>query len=138
MDGGWVTPGDAPTFITALPAIARMAAAMTPDMAAAIFIEVNDPAEHQPIPSKADIDLTWLYRDDRPAGTAGLLPQAVRDALAEGPNDELFVWIACEHAEARAIRRYLRQDLGHDRKRHSVAAYWRRGHTGEEAGDDDH
>ena len=121
---------------TALPAIIRMAEAMAPGTVATIVIELDNPDERQPLSSQADIDLTWVYRHGRPAGTAGLLPQAVRAARLDLDDGQFHVWVACEHAEARDIRRYLRQERKHDRTRHMVAAYWRRGHSGEDEADD--
>ncbi len=58
-------------------------------------------------------------------------PDAVRaQALPRGEDG--YVWIACEHGAARSLRNWLRRDVGYDRDRQLVAAYWRRGAAGDD------
>ncbi|WP_246752816.1 siderophore-interacting protein [Sinorhizobium sp. BG8] len=114
---------------TALPAIARMATLMPEHVSARIFIEVAGPQEEQAIALPSTSEITWLHRNGKDAGTCGLIPNVIRQALAGGADDDHHVWVACEHAEAKAIRRFLRTELRHDRSRHTVAAYWRLGQS---------
>jgi NADPH-dependent ferric siderophore reductase len=121
---------------TALPAIARIADALTPDKRATILLEVSDPSEQQDISSRAEIDVRWLHRNGREVGTTTSLAEAVR--AFEGPDlDNTFVLVGCEHAAAKAIRSFLRKERGMSKQTHLVAAYWRRGHEGSRAGTDE-
>jgi NADPH-dependent ferric siderophore reductase len=110
---------------TALPAIARIMAAMPAEARLRVFMEIASDSEQQELPCAACHEITWFHRNGRPAGTTGLLEKAVREAVAAaGPAT--FVWAACEQAEARAIRSFLKTDLAYDRDRFSIAAYWQR------------
>lgn len=115
---------------TALPAIARIVGALPAEAAATVLIEVADAAEEQPLPSAATLSVCWLHRGSAEAGTTRVLEDAVRgQGLPAG--DDGFVWIACEHTAARSLRNWLRRDIGFDRQRQTVAAYWRRGARGD-------
>jgi NADPH-dependent ferric siderophore reductase len=122
--GRYVLAGDE----TALPAIGRMVEEMSVDREALVMIEIADDAERQELSSKGAVDLRWLSRNGKPAGATTLLQDAVRGLdLAAGS----FVWVGCEHAAAREIRRCLRKENGISRRDCLVAAYWRRGVSGE-------
>ncbi|MCT7374687.1 siderophore-interacting protein [Chelativorans salis] len=121
---------------TALPAIGRMLEEMPAGKQVVALIEVADDAERQELPTKADLDLRWLSREGRPAGTTTLLADAVRALPFLGDNTLVFVWTGCEHAAAREIRAYLRKERGLPRRDCLVAAYWRRGISGEVEGSD--
>lgn len=133
--GGGGLP-DAPRLLiagdeTALPAIARMAERVPAGQEARVFIEVAGPEERQPIPTAAGIELVWLYRNGASAGSAGLIEAALRDALDGEDDGEVYIWVACGQTEAKAIRKFLRNDKRRDRSRCTVAAYWRNCNTGD-------
>ncbi|WP_336811794.1 siderophore-interacting protein [Bosea sp. MMO-172] len=113
---------------TALPAIARIAAELPATARAEIVIEVADRAEQQELSSQAAIDVTWLHRGDAPAGTTDLLPRAVM-GVTPPESGNPFVFVGCEQAAARAIRKHLRSVWKLPKDRHLVAAYWRHGHA---------
>lgn len=122
---------------TALPAIGRILDHLAPSTRAEALIEVDGPDDRISLPQRDNIDVTWLYRLGREAGTAGLLPASLRErshmALAEG----LYVWAGCEFADFRDIRKIVRKEWGLARDRHLVTAYWRRGAQGENGGGED-
>ncbi len=107
---------------TALPAIARIAAAAPSDARLRIFVEVSSKADEQPLPTATRCRVVWLHRDK---GFSGQLEAIVREQVAAG-GEKPFVWVACEQAEARAIRIFLKTEIAYDRDRFSVAAYWQR------------
>jgi NADPH-dependent ferric siderophore reductase len=107
---------------TALPAIARIAAAMPAAARLRIFIEVEDAFEEQPLPTAASCQIVWLHRA---SGAAGRLAGIVREQLA-ADRASPFVWVACEQEVARAIRIFLKTEIAYDRDRFTVAAYWQR------------
>lgn len=113
---------------TALPAIARIAAELPATARAAIILEVAEDSERQDIKSNAAIDVTWLHRGDAPAGTTDLLLEAIT-AMTTPEEGNPFVFVGCERAAARAIRKHLRSEWRLPKDRHLVAAYWRLGHA---------
>lgn len=110
---------------TALPAIARIAAAMPADARLQILLEVENAEEEQPLFTAAKHEITWFYRMGRPAGTTGTLEGAVREIVTRS-DPSTYIWTACEQSEARAIRNFMKTDIQFDRTRFSVAAYWQR------------
>ncbi|WP_416068047.1 DUF2218 domain-containing protein [Rhizobium sp. ZK1] len=127
--GGGGVP-DATTMIlagdeTALPAISRIAAEVPAGTRLRIFLEVDGPAEELPLPSAGTADLTWMHRNGAPAGSMGLIENAIKDALADAAADT-FVWAGCERSEAKRIRDFLKSERAHDRHKMSIGAYWER------------
>ncbi|MGI6246327.1 MAG: DUF2218 domain-containing protein [Pseudochelatococcus sp.] len=117
---------------TALPAIARQLETLPAHAEVAAFVEVADAAEEQPLTSAARLDLRWLHRD----GT-GLLERALRDHPWLGDGGEPpFIWAGCEHAQARAIRRFALKEAGLTHDGCHAFAYWRRGAAGDDARED--
>ncbi|MDQ6435132.1 siderophore-interacting protein [Mesorhizobium sp. LHD-90] len=116
---------------TALPAISRMLEEFPADARATVLVEIANDSERQEFAVKPGIDLHWLSRENRPAGSTTLLIDALRALNASHWPDELYVWAGCEHTAARAIRGFLKAERGLPKKRFLVAAYWRRGQAGE-------
>ncbi|MBB3950798.1 siderophore-interacting protein [Aureimonas jatrophae] len=115
---------------TALPAIARILEDLPPDAEASVILEVDGPADAIALPSRARTDIRFHYRWGAEPGTLGRLPEALRSLDWDRLGPDVFVWAACEFADFKAIRRYLRQERGLPRDRHMAASYWRRGRAG--------
>lgn len=127
-EAGWtLLAGDE----TALPAIGRLLEEMPAGRKVVALIEIADDAERQELRSKADLDLRWLSREGRAAGTTTLLADAVRVLDFPGMGSSRFAWVGCEAAAAREIRKHLRKERGFTRRDSLIAAYWRRGAAGE-------
>ena len=116
---------------TALPAISRIFESLPSGTRARAIIEVDSPADAV---APADADITWLYRQGRPAGTTGMLVEALRQVA---PEPDLFVWAASEFRDFRAIRSLLRKDWKLKRDRHLAVSYWRLGVAGETSDEED-
>jgi NADPH-dependent ferric siderophore reductase len=132
--GGALKP--APRYLfagdeTALPAISRMLDELPPDTRATALIEIADRAEEQALPVCHGTELHWLSREGRPAGTTSLLINALHALDAKEWTDDLFIWAGCEHAAAKAIRSFLKTERQVPKERLLVAAYWRKGTTGD-------
>lgn len=110
---------------TALPAIARMLEEMPREAVGAALIEVDAPEDELALSAPRGVSVDWLHRRGAPAGATDLLVSAVR-SVAVPSGGESFVWVACEHAAARKIRRHLREERGLPRDRCLVVAYWQR------------
>jgi NADPH-dependent ferric siderophore reductase len=112
---------------TALPAIAAILRALPAEARARVLVEVADAAEHQPLPTAAGAEITWLHRDGRPAGGNDLLATAVREATLAG---EVEAWVAGERSAVLAVRRHLLDERGFARHRVRPTTYWRQGQSG--------
>ena len=105
---------------TAIPAIARILEAAPPGAKGEILIEAASPGFEPLIAAPEGFDLRWLS----PSGAPGAA--LVAAAKAARPQDECFVWAACENSAAKEIRRFLRVEQGLGHESHLVTAYWRR------------
>ena len=70
----------------------------------------------------ADSEVRWIAGSGNGHGPSRLLNSLRRLELPEGPG---YVWYAGEAAESRAVRKYLRQDLGWSNDRFTILGYWR-------------
>ncbi|GGA84642.1 NADPH-dependent ferric siderophore reductase [Brucella endophytica] len=118
---------------TALPAIGRILEDLPVHVKAVVRIEVDSAAEEQKLYSSADIDLVWLHRNGREAGTTTFLADAVRAVEFPADGTRIHAWAGCEFSAFRAIRTYLRKERKLDKQEHLVVSYWRRGFDGDNA-----
>ena len=126
--GGGGVP-DAKTLLMAgdessLPAIARILEELPADTKVEAIIEVADEREQQQLKTAASVNVRWLHRKSYPAGSAQVLLEQAKAAVAAASEDT-FVWFACEKEDVRAMRTFLK-NRGHDRKKRYVAWYWER------------
>ena len=114
---------------TAVPAICRRLEELRPTVPALVVIELDPNSERPVLAHRANMEVVWVPRD----GLAGLPAHEVIDALRHlrFPAGHCFVWVAGESRAARAIRGYLRQQRGLDKKWIKAAGYWQRGSAGE-------
>jgi NADPH-dependent ferric siderophore reductase len=112
---------------SALPAIGAALDALGSDDVAKVFVVVDSPEHHYPLPTNAGIEVTWLHRhgsDDPEA----LLVNAI--SAADLPDGAVHAFVHGEAGEVRSVR-HLLVDRGVDVGAHSISAYWRRDHTDE-------
>ncbi|MER0246362.1 siderophore-interacting protein [Streptomyces sp. HSW2009] len=118
---------------TALPAVAGILAWLPAGTPAAVWIEVQHADDRQDLPTEAAADITWIVRDQTPAGAAEAPEHGQRtvDAVraAELPAGTPYAWIAGESGTIRALRRHLVGERGFDRKAVKFTGYWRLGAT---------
>lgn len=109
---------------TALPAIARIAAEVPAATRMKAVIEVENAAEEQLLPTRGSIEVRWLHRSTYGASAQGVLAAAICDALKH-VEPQTFIWVACEKADVRTIRKFLAPKQ-RDRKQQYLAWYWGR------------
>ncbi len=108
--------------MTALPALGRILEELPAGRRAVVLAEVIEPADRQELESAADVSCTWLVGSGNGHGPSRL-PAALRDLeLPDGPG---YVWFAGEAADSRAVRAYVRRELGWSPERFTVLGYWR-------------
>jgi NADPH-dependent ferric siderophore reductase len=126
--GGAYAPDDAADWHllvgdeSALPAIAAALERVPAGVPVHALVEVDGPADEQPLTSPGRLDLRWCHRDPaRP----GRLVDAV-SALAF-PAGRVHAFVHGEAGLVRALRRHLLDGRGVPREDLSVSGYWRRG-----------
>ncbi|MGM9469638.1 siderophore-interacting protein [Streptomyces sp. TR1341] len=112
--------------ITALPAIARWLEELPRDAKGWAFIEVAGAAEQIELSAPAAVEVRWLHRGDRPAGTGDALERAVT-AVPVAEGERLYAWIAGEAGQIKPLRRWVRDELRLDRGDYEITGYWKRG-----------
>ncbi|MBD0691121.1 siderophore-interacting protein [Streptomyces sp. CBMA123] len=114
---------------TALPAMATLLEALPAGVRAYAWIEVADRAERQELPTRAGLEVEWLYRDGAAPGT--LLTGAFRGGVL--PGGRPFVWLAGEAGAVRAVRRWLVEERGVPKESIDFTGYWRHRLTQDDA-----
>jgi NADPH-dependent ferric siderophore reductase len=121
MDEGsarWWIAGDE----SALPAVGTLLEALPSDVTAQVHLEVADADDVIKLPAAMG-NTTWHHRgDSRDYGAA--LEAAARDAELD---DGTRIWVACESARMRDIRRYLTRERGIPASQLVTRGYWRLG-----------
>lgn len=108
---------------SALPAVETILAALPAGTQARVLVEVISNAEQRPLSSAAQLETTWLARgnDHRAAGLP--LEKALRALPAIGADARIY--LACEAAAMRRIRKLLTDELGVERSRIVGRGYWK-------------
>lgn len=110
---------------TGLPALAALLEAAPAGLPVIACLEVADAAEEQEFATAAELTVHWRHRDGAPAGTTGVLGDALRSL--DWPSGDVQLWVAGETSEVRAIRRFAASDRGVPRGSIHAYGYWRRG-----------
>ena len=114
------------TLLEALPAAA----------VAEVHLEVTDADDEVEFESPAKTEITWHHRRTPDAFGAELDEAARGAAIADGTK----IWVACEAAAMRGIRRYFLGDLRLPASSLTTRGYWRLGevnHPDHDYGDDE-
>jgi NADPH-dependent ferric siderophore reductase len=117
----WWIAGDE----SALPAVGTLLDALPPTATADVHLEVRDADDVIKLPSAATVSVTWHHRYDS-ADYGAALEEAARSAqFPEGTR----IWVACESARMRDIRRYLTRQRGVPLSQLVTRGYWRLGES---------
>jgi NADPH-dependent ferric siderophore reductase len=106
-----------------LPAISAALERIPPGVPVFVVAEVDGPGERQPLPTDADLRLTWVHRTRPPGEEPELAAEAVRALTLPPGTGHAFV-----HGEAsavRAVRRHLLLERSLPAERLSVSGYWK-------------
>lgn len=107
--------------LTGVPALARILRGLQPDQKVEATIVVTDAADMIPLPSPADVTIDWKVVPTENA-ISGALTEAVTSV--ELPESDRYVWMAGEARSSRAVRRYLRRELGWPQSDFYTCGYW--------------
>jgi NADPH-dependent ferric siderophore reductase len=113
---------------TALPAIGRRLEEL-PENTRALVVAQVEPGFELALSSRAKFDVVWVPR----TSADGVPGESLMSALWAMPlvTERCFAWVATETRAARAIRRYLTEERGFDKRWVKAAGYWRQGAVGE-------
>ncbi|MFC7401720.1 siderophore-interacting protein [Citricoccus sp. GCM10030269] len=114
---------------SALPAISSALEAMPADADGRAFIEVAGPEDEIALEAPEGIEVTWLHRGGAFTPETTKLAAAVIDAPWQDGTVQVFAH--GEREMVKALRRYLADVRGVDRKQMSLSAYWAYGRAEE-------
>lgn len=105
---------------TGLPAVARILEEATPDESFDVLVELISADDAIALPSPAMVNVEW-----RVSGN-GRGPSALVSAMERlpAPTDDTYVWIACETAQSRAARSFLRENWARHHTLYRIIGYW--------------
>lgn len=109
---------------TALPAITAILSEMPAGRCVLVFLEVASAQEMRPLPSRADLRVTWLCRGGPPVD-GGMLTEAI--SRTELPSGRPYAWLAGETSAITGLRRHLVNERGFAKKDVYFSGYWLRG-----------
>ncbi|WP_433235666.1 SIP domain-containing protein [Streptosporangium sp. CA-135522] len=106
---------------TALPAIDAIAETRPAGQPVFAVVEVRDAAE-RPALAAPGVQVTWLYRGDRPPGRSNAVEDAVRALVLPAGRGQ--IWAAGESLSIQSLRRHLLEERGLARDQVSALGYW--------------
>ncbi|WP_371096832.1 siderophore-interacting protein [Streptomyces sanglieri] len=112
--------------ITALPAIARWLEELPRSAKGWAFVEVVDATQEIELCAPEGVEVDWLHRGDRPAGTGDALARAVT-AVKVPEGERVYVWAAGEAGQIKPLRRWARDELRLEKADSDITGYWKYG-----------
>jgi len=105
---------------TGLPAALRLAGNPPVGVRTRVVIEVAGAEDEQQVTLPAGVEFVWVH------GGNGHGPSRLEEIVRANrlPREPGYVWVAGEARAARAIRRYLRHELGLAADAYKVVGYW--------------
>ena len=107
---------------TGLPALGRLLENLPAGTEARAIVELPDASHEQRFDTRADLKLVTLHGSGNGIAPSRLEAAVRGVAVPEGRTP--YVWVAAESKAVRAIRKYLRHELGWPATRYSVTGYW--------------
>jgi NADPH-dependent ferric siderophore reductase len=107
--------------LTGLPAVGRIVEELPAGARVHVAVEVLSADDQQTFETQGNVTYDWRI------GGNGYKPSVLADAATkfERPDGQGYVWFAGEAATSRAIRTWVRKELGYDSKRFAIIGYWR-------------
>lgn len=107
--------------LTGVPALARILRGLQSDQRVEATVVVTDAADEIPLPSPADVTVTWKVVAEENDITGALTEAVTSCAL---PEADRYVWLAGEARASRSVRRHLRRELGWPQSDFYTCGYW--------------
>jgi NADPH-dependent ferric siderophore reductase len=111
---------------SALPAVETILAALPVSASVQVLLEVMDAAEERPLHSAAQLHVQWLARGSNNHAAGLSLESALRALPTLAPiSPEVRIYLACEAAAMRRIRRLLIDELRASPSQIVGRGYWK-------------
>jgi len=128
--GSFLIADDFDTYVlvgdeTALPAISRWLEEMPDSARVEVLLEIPNADDRQSLRSRAQLNITWLERNDTPADQSDLLERALLNLAT--PAGDTFYWIATESSRARTMRLWLSEERDVAKDWLKAKGYWKSG-----------
>ncbi|SEQ27464.1 NADPH-dependent ferric siderophore reductase, contains FAD-binding and SIP domains [Devosia sp. YR412] len=107
---------------TALPALGRRIEELPAGSKIVAVIEVDSAAEEQSFETAANLSLTYVYRDGRPAGTTSLILDTIKSLSF--PAGDAYAYIAGESSMSKAVKAHLIETRSFNPEYIKAAGYW--------------
>ena len=107
---------------TALPALGRRIEELPAGSKVFAIIEVADLAEEQVFETRANVSLTYVYRDGQAAGTTSLVLDAIK--AMSFPAGDAYAYIAGESSMSKSVKAHLIEQRGFNPEYVKAAGYW--------------
>jgi NADPH-dependent ferric siderophore reductase len=108
---------------SALPALGTLLDALPATSAAEVHVEVDGSEDEIELPSPAKTEITWHHRQPGASPGQPLVVAARGAAVPDGAR----IWVACESAAMRDIRRCFSRERGFPVAQLVTRGYWRAG-----------
>lgn len=140
--GREIIPRDAGQYLfvgdeSAIAAIAAHLESLPQSVRGLALIEVSDKNEEQTLETPEGVRIEWLLRNGKAPGRTTNLIDAVRSLTWLEP-EATYAWVAGEETAVKAIRAWLRFELGFARGAMHTKPYWKVGCTEEAYHDERH
>ena len=105
---------------TGLPSVARILEEASADEAFTVLVELISMEDALTLPSSATVDIDW-----RVSGN-GRGPSALVSCMESMPTpaDDTYVWLACESAQSRKARAFVRRHWKRHHSLYRIVGYW--------------
>ena len=114
--------------LSALPAISVNLEKLPDDATGYAVIEVPDVLDQQPLQAPPGMQIHWVINPDHAQANVALVEKIRSLDWLEG---RAYPWFAGEFDGMRAMRKFLRQDKGIDKREMYLSCYWKYGDTDE-------
>ncbi|WP_018180673.1 siderophore-interacting protein [Jongsikchunia kroppenstedtii] len=106
-----------------MPALARIIEELPAAVPAVAVVEVSDEDDLGYLPVRDNVSVV------RAVGGNGAGPSTLADLIAAQrfPDGDGYLWFAGEAAQSRAVRKWLRGELGWASAQFDIVGYWRQG-----------
>ena len=109
---------------TALPAIARRLEELPATAKAIVVVQLISETAKIDLTSRCQLNVHWIVENTNAEGR-GTLETTVR-GLKLPEQGEGYIWAAGEYNDIKAVRQYLVDERGIDKKRIRASSYWRK------------
>lgn len=119
---------------TAIPVLGAILESLPATATGHCIIEVHGKEDEQDLPSAANIKMTWLHNADPMQGSP--LADAVKALPLPDASQSRFAYVASEFASVKAIRQYLKGELGWSKDELYAFSYWKVGVAEDQSAND--